>query len=147
MYIHSLFKKIYLFLVHVYGCFACIYVYAPHMCPVSKEARRGQPIPCNELQMAVSHHLGARIQPRSSGRASSTLNHWTISWALHFLFRILFSFLEGRCILKLKLCFKINFISDITLTINNATKAEFLKYKQSDYNMKVISILVCKTWA
>ena len=42
---------------------------------VPTEARRGRQIPLElELQVVVSHHVGAGIKPGSSGRAASDLN-------------------------------------------------------------------------
>lgn len=37
--------KMYFFLCHMYQCFACMHVCAPHACLVSTEARRGHWIP------------------------------------------------------------------------------------------------------
>lgn len=42
---------------HVYGCLACMHVYAPHVCLMPAEARKGHRIPWDwsysQLQVAV----------------------------------------------------------------------------------------------
>lgn len=64
----------------MYKCFVCMYIYAPSMCVVHKEARRGHGIPwdwsCRCL-WATLWILG--IKPRCSGKANSVLDCWAIS--------------------------------------------------------------------
>lgn len=76
------FKKCILlnYLFIVYMCFVCMYVCAPSMCVVHKEARRGHGIPwdwsCRCL-WATLWILG--IKPGCSGKANSVLDCWAIS--------------------------------------------------------------------
>ena len=56
-------------LIYVYGCFACTYICAPHVCLEPRKARRGiqqrtQGLLQLELQMVVSHHVDARNRTR-----------------------------------------------------------------------------------
>ena len=64
-------KYIYL-LFYVYGCCAYMYGCTPRVYLVFQEARRGHQISSLglELQMVMSHHMGAGIKPGSSGRAA-----------------------------------------------------------------------------
>lgn len=52
-----------------------MFMYVLHIFVVHSEAGRGRQIPLElELQVVVSHHVGAGIKPGSSGRAASDLN-------------------------------------------------------------------------
>lgn len=62
------------------GCFAWMYVWAPHVCLVTEKTRRGFHIPWNWKYIwlwAVIWLLGT--EPRTSWRAISALNHKAIS--------------------------------------------------------------------
>lgn len=68
----------------MYACFAFMYVWAPHAWLVLPEIRRGQLLEL-ELEMVVTHHVGAGTGSVSSARAASTLNYGAISPASHLI--------------------------------------------------------------
>ena len=63
----------------MYVCFACMYVCAPHVCLVPKEARRFRSSGKGVYSQwwAIMEVLGT--EPRTPGRAACALNCWAIS--------------------------------------------------------------------
>lgn len=58
------------------ACLSCV----PQAYLIFLEDRGGHPIPWGlELQIVVSHNVGAGMEPRSSGREASSLTSWAIS--------------------------------------------------------------------
>ena len=57
-----------------------VLVCVPHLCPVPKDTRRSCQVPwnksCRQLWAVLCMLV---VKPRSSGRAASVINHWTIS--------------------------------------------------------------------
>lgn len=65
-----------LILFYGYEYIACLYVYVPCVCLVHKEARKGYQLLWNRSYislLAPMWMLG--LEPRSSGRTASSLNH------------------------------------------------------------------------
>lgn len=62
-----------LFLLYVHECFACEYVYAPHVCLLSVEAKVLELLEL-DLEMVVSPVRTLGIEARSSGRTTADLN-------------------------------------------------------------------------
>lgn len=62
-----------LFLLYVHKCFACGYVYVPHVCLLSVEAKVLDLLEL-DLEMVVSPVWTLGIEARSSERASTDLN-------------------------------------------------------------------------
>lgn len=56
----------------MYVCFACIFVCIPHVCLVPKEAKKS-------CQMILLGTGVLEMEPRSSGRAASALNHSVVN--------------------------------------------------------------------
>ena len=67
-------------LIHVYGCFVCIYICAPHACLVTLEARRGHWMSWNwSYRQLWATMWVLSIELGISGRPANTLNHGAIS--------------------------------------------------------------------
>lgn len=50
-----------------------------HLFLVPMEARRRDWISSSQLQLVVNHHISTlKVKPWSSGRTTSTINHWAI---------------------------------------------------------------------
>lgn len=63
--------------IHMYGCFAQMYVYEPSVCLMSTDQKRGSDCLQVGLYMVVSMwELGTK--PKFSGREASAFNCWTI---------------------------------------------------------------------
>lgn len=75
-----IFAYLYLFIC-VYVCFTGTHVWIPHVCYAHMSQKKVLDSLRLELQV-VSHYLGTRTKPGSSGRIVSTLNHWVIFPAL-----------------------------------------------------------------
>lgn len=58
-----------------------MFVYLCHMCAVPTKARRG-----HQIFQNWSCHVSSGIEPGSSRKAVSALNHWVISLVLDFFF-------------------------------------------------------------
>lgn len=58
----------------MYGCFICMYVFVPHACRIQGDKKKESDLLALKLSLpAVLWILG--IEPESSGRAASALNH------------------------------------------------------------------------
>lgn len=76
------FKKCHIYIFKDFYVYGCLYVCAPYACLVHAEAKRGHRIVCN-----WHYRWALEVEPVSSGRAVSALNHWTISPAPWRIFR------------------------------------------------------------
>ena len=57
----------------MYGYFACMYIYVPHMCLVPTETRISV-LNSMELELQIAMWM-LGMEPASSGRGASALNH------------------------------------------------------------------------
>lgn len=108
---------------------------------VSTGARREPSIPWNELQMAMSHHVVLDITP---GPLEEQTVFFTAKSSpqpfrlfLKYLSLGIFFSLEAGCILKFELGFKLNFIFDITLSLNMPPKQSFSNINKVTITYKV----------
>ena len=70
----------------MYGYSAGMHVCIAYLYSAQRNQKRASDPLELELQTVVNLHVGAGIEPGSSGRAASALNHWAISSSIHLLF-------------------------------------------------------------